>query len=119
MFKIKNNTFHVTWGDMGAFDISFDDYTFQADDEIRLKVYEANAMDEEPLLNKLLIVDADTDVATMTLTSADTQLGDPSNERITYWYEITLNHDQTPFCFDENGPKLFYIYPGGVNNDWE
>jgi hypothetical protein len=41
-------------------------------------------MDEEPVLNKKVIVDAETDVVTMDLLKADTKLGDPSNERQTY-----------------------------------
>ena len=119
MFKIDNNTFHVTWGDKGSFDLTFEDYTFQIGDEVYLKVYEEDGMDEEPVLNKKVIVDAETDVVTMDLLKADTKLGDPSNEKQTYWYEITLGHngsipDQTPFCFDDKGPKIFYIYPGGV-----
>ena len=114
MFIIKNETFHVTWGDRGSFDLSFEDYTFQIGDEIELNVYEEDAMDEEPVLNKKLVVDTAADSVTMTLIGADTKLGDPSNERVTYWYEIILNGDQTPFCYNENGPKLFYIYPGGV-----
>lgn len=114
MFKVKNDTFHVTWGDKGSFDLTFKDYTFNIGDEIELNVYEEDAMDEEPILNKKLVMDEETDVASMTLLGSDTKLGDPTNERVTYWYEITLNGDQTPFCYDEKGPKLFYIYPGGV-----
>jgi len=115
MFIIKNETFYVTWGDKGSFDITFQDYTFSANDEIELNVYEEDAMDEEPVLNKKLVVAAAADTVTMNLNHDDTKLGDPSNEKRVYWYEITLNGEQTPFCFDENGPKLFYIYPGGVS----
>lgn len=114
MFIVSNDTFHVTWGDKGSFDLTFKDYTFNIGDEIELNVYEEDAMDEEPILNKKLVMDEETDVASMTLLGSDTKLGDPTNERVTYWYEITLNGDQTPFCYDEKGPKLFYIYPGGV-----
>lgn len=114
MFIVSNDTFHVTWGDKGSFDLTFKDYTFNIGDEIELNVYEEDAMDEEPILNKKLVMDEETDVASMTLLGSDTKLGDPTNERVTYWYEIILNGDQTPFCYDEKGPKLFYIYPGGV-----
>lgn len=114
MFIVSNDTFHVTWGDKGSFDLTFKDYTFNIGDEIELNVYEEDAMDEEPILNKKLVMDEETDVASMILLGSDTKLGDPTNERVTYWYEITLNGDQTPFCYDEKGPKLFYIYPGGV-----
>lgn len=114
MFIIDNETFYVTWGDKGSFDLTLEDYTFQPDDEIELNVYEEDAMNEEPVLNKKLVVSQSADTVTMDLLGADTKLGDPTNERVTYWYEITLNGDQTPFCYDQRGPKLFYIYPGGV-----
>lgn len=114
MFIVKNETFYVTWGDKGSFDLTFEDYTFQIGDEIELNVYEEDAMDEDPIMTKRVVIDEVTDVASMTLLAADTKLGDPTNERVTYWFEITLNGDQTPFCYDERGPKFFYIYPGGV-----
>lgn len=121
MFIVENETFYVTWGDKGSFDVTFEDYTFSQGDILTLKVYEEDAMDEDPVLQKSIIIDAEADIATFNLASADTRLGDPTNERVTYWYEITLTHsghvdeEQTPFCYDEKGPKLFYIYPGGVN----
>ena len=117
MFKIENDTFHVTWGDRGSFDLTFKDYTFEVDDRIRINIYEEDGMDEEPILSKEVQVTESADVVSIELLGGDTQLGEPSNERRTYWYEITLNGDQTPFCFDQRGPKLFYIYPGGVDTD--
>lgn len=115
MFIVENKTFHVTRGDRGSFNLSFKDYTFQTGDEIEFKVYEEEGMDQEPLLAKKKIIGAATTTALIELLGNDTKLGVPSNERETYWYEITLNGDQTPFCFDQNGPKLFYLYPGGVD----
>lgn len=115
MFIIEGDTFHVTWGDKGSFDLTLKDYTFNSGDEVRLNVYAEEAMDADPVLTKAVIVEASADSVTIDLLGADTKLGSPTNERETYWYEITLNGDQTPFCYNQNGPKLFYIYPGGVN----
>lgn len=115
MFIIEGDTFHVTWGDKGSFDLTLKDYTFNSGDEVRLNVYAEEAMDADPVLTKAVIVGASADSVTIDLLGADTKLGSPTNERETYWYEITLNGDQTPFCYNQNGPKLFYIYPGGVN----
>lgn len=115
MFIIKGDTFHVTWGDKGSFDLTLKDYTFNVGDVIRINVYGEEAMDADPVLTKSLTVSTAADTVTMNLLGADTKLGSPTNDRETYWYEITLNGDQTPFCYDEKGPKLFYIYPGGVN----
>lgn len=115
MFKIKGNDFHVTRGDAGSFNIQLDDYTFKTTDILKLNIYREYGMDSAPVKTVTLTFMSETDVATMTLNGSDTLLGSPVTERETYWYEITLNDVQTPFCYDENGPKYFYIYPGGVN----
>lgn len=115
MFYIKNRVFHVTRGDRGSFEVTFKDYTFQPGDTLELKIYWEDHMDMEPILTKTVIADATVDTLTVDLLGADTQLGEPTNERVTFWYEITLNGDQTPFCYDETGPRLFYVYPGGVD----
>lgn len=115
MFIVENKTFHVTRGDRGSFTLSFKNYTFQTGDEIEFRVYEEDGMDAEPVLEKTTIAETSSDTLLIELLGTDTELGLPSNERQTYWYEIKLNGDQTPFCFDQNGPKLFYLYPGGVD----
>jgi hypothetical protein len=115
MFKIKGNNFHVTRGDAGSFNIKLDDYTFQSGDILELNIYREYGMDSEPLKTISLEISEATTTATMTLTGTDTTLENPITEKQTYWYEISLNGDQTPFCYDENGPKYFYVYPGGVD----
>lgn len=115
MFRIKNNEFHVTRGDRGSFNISFENYEFKIGDTIELNIYNEDGLDQEPIKTKTLEIAAAGPTATMELLGSDTQIGDPITERATYWYEIVLNGDQTPLCYDENGPKLFYIYPGGIN----
>ena len=115
MFKIEKNVFYVTRGDRGSIDISFDDYTFQIGDVIELNVYAEDGMNASPVLTKSVTMAAAGDTARLEILAADTRLGTPQNERVTYWYEVTLNGDQTPLCFDEKGPKLFYLYPGGLD----
>jgi hypothetical protein len=116
MFKLKNSTFYVTRGDRGSFDLTLDDYTFKAGDTIEFKIYEEEGLDNSPVLKKEFNVKEASDSVSIELLSADTTLGDPSNEVITYWYEIKLNGDQTPFCYDElTGAKIFYLYPGGID----
>lgn len=115
MFKIKGNDFHVTRGDAGSFDIKLDDYVFQIGDVLELNIYREYGMDSDPIETIAATVSTESDTANMTLSGSQTELGNPITERETYWYEITLNGDQTPFCYDENGPKYFYVYPGGVN----
>ena len=115
MFKIKGNNFHVTRGDAGSFDIKLENYIFQVGDTLELNIYDEDAMNVSPIKTIELEIEAQTETATMELSGSDTMLGSPITEKATYWYEITLNGDQTPFCYDENGPKYFYVYPGGIN----
>ena len=115
MFKIKGNDFHVTWGDIGSFNITLDGYTFKSGDRVRINVYGEDLMNTTPIMTYEKQISESTIKATIDLGSLYTQIGDPPTERTTYWYEITLNDTQTPFCYDENGPKYFYVYPGGVN----
>ena len=34
-----------------------------------------------------------------------------------YWYEIELNNENTVIGYDNNGPKLFVLYPEGEDID--
>ena len=115
MFKIQGNTFHVTRGDGRTVELSFRDYTFPVGAEIHFRIYEEEGMNKEPVLDKEVDINTATETAEIEFLGADTALGNPINERTTYWYEIAITDDQTPVCFDENGPKLFYLYPGGNN----
>lgn len=116
MFKVKNKTFLVTRGDRGVVDLDFNDYTFQPGDTIEFKIYEENGLDQAPQKVIEYLVEEETELIHIPFESADTMLGEPSNEPIIYWYEIKLNGDQTIFCYDDlTGPKLFYLYPGGVD----
>ena len=115
MFKIKGNDFHVTRGDAGSFDITLKNYTFAPGQTLELKIYDEDAMNVAPIKTVTLQIQEAAETVTMELFGEDTLLGSPISERATYWYEITLDGDQTPFCYDENGPKYFYVYPGGID----
>ena len=122
MFKIDSKkSIHITRGDVGIMNVTAKnqdgtDYTFQANDVIRFGVFQKGNMNN-------LIKQIDTSVSEPTtsvavdLTSADTTIGDIINKPVNYWYEIQLNPDtnpQTIIGYDEEGAKLFIIYPEGV-----
>ena len=53
----------------------------------------------------------------LSLDSTETTIGDIINKPVEYWYEIQLNPDtepQTIIGYDENGAKIFKLYPEGV-----
>lgn len=125
MLKIDDEkTIHVTRGDSGtivitAQDIENNDYIFQTNDLLRLKVMKKNNV-EEIVLIKDVTVASDTTRVDIELTSQDTKIGDYINKPNTYWYEVELNpndNSTTIIGYDENGPKKFKLYPEGKENE--
>lgn len=114
MFKIKKDTMHITRGDKAIFDVTLAGYTFQPGDIIGFRVYQAEALENLPLIDKTVVVETETEAVEIVLQPSDTKIGQLLNEVVDYWYEIDLNGEQTPFCYDENGPKIFRLYPEGA-----
>lgn len=86
-------------------------YEFQVDDKITFNIYERNGYDDEPLLSKDIIVESAADNIDIPLTEEEMTFGTIANKPITYWYDITLNEDNTVVCYNEDGAKEFIQYP--------
>lgn len=123
MFRIDNkNNIHITRGDImaikiGAKDVDGNDYQFKVNDLIRFGIYEAGNMNKL-LLQKDILVRYKATSVDLSLTSEETRLGSIINKPVNYWYEIQLNPDtlaQTIIGYDEEGAKLFILYPEGVD----
>lgn len=123
MFRIDSVTkqIHVTRGDIGAIDVTAtdidgNDYTFIFGDIVRLNIFEKKNP-KNVLLSKEIFVDVETNLVTIQLSSRDTRFWTPVSKPTDFWYEIELNprtYTRTLVCYDEEGPKLFTIYPEGV-----
>lgn len=123
MFKIDKNslTIKITRGDAGVFGVTAtnddgSDYTFQNGDKIRLAIYEKKKY-ESLMFEKIVPIVNKTTEVEIELTTVDTTIGDIINKPVDYWYEIELNPDgdtQTIIGYDEQGPKIFKLYPEGV-----
>lgn len=123
MFKIDKNslTIKITRGDAGVFGVTAtnddgSDYTFQNGDKIRLAIYEKKNY-ESLMFEKIVPITSKTTEVEIELTTVDTTIGDIINKPVDYWYEIELNPDgdtQTIIGYDEQGPKIFKLYPEGV-----
>lgn len=125
MFVIDNElTIHITRGDAAVFDVNatIDEqgYEFKQGDIVRLKVF-AKKNCEDVVLKKDVEVTAPTIAVEITLTKEDTTIGEVISKPVDYWYEVELNPDtcpQTIVGYDENGAKIFKLYPeGGVANE--
>lgn len=119
MFEVKDLTIYANRGDVGAINVTAEHdggaYTFCAGDVVRLKVFEKKACDDV-VLRKDVTVMQDTEVVEIVLNGSDTTFGEVISKPVDYWYEIELNPDtmpQTILGYDEDGPKVFRLYPEG------
>ena len=124
MFKIKDAAIHVTRSDVGAIDVNMKDETgniqmFKIGDVVRLNVMQKKRCDLV-VLRKDVKIKNECEIVTLYLTSDDTSFCGPINKPVQFWYEIELNPETTPqtlIGYDEDGPKLFMVYPEGVKID--
>lgn len=121
MFKIDaNNTIHITRGDIMVMDVVIkddedNDYVFQEGDVIRFSVYDKGDYKSVKLRKSFNAIIGETYVE-MTFDAEDTTIGDIINKPKDYWYEVELNAEtnpQTILGHDENGAKIFRLYPEG------
>ena len=120
MFKVDGDlTIHVTRGDAGALLIQAaageDSYIFQCGNVVRLKVFEKKNC-ENVVLKKEIKVTEETETVEFALTGENTRIGEVISKPVDYWYEVELNPDtypQTLIGYDEDGPKVFRVYPEG------
>ena len=125
MFKVKEDlSIHITRGDIGTLEITAknedgSDYTFKVDDVIRLGIFEKKKFDSIKK-QKDITVQEETTTVKISLNKEDTTIGDIINTPIDYWYEVQLNPEtnpQTIIGYDENGAKIFRLYPEGVEEE--
>ena len=121
MFVInEDKSMYITRGDVATFDVlamvNGEDYTFRAGDVVRFKVFEKKNC-ESVVLKKDFKVTSDTMAVEVSLTGDDTKVGDVISKPTDYWYEVELNPDtkpQTIIGYDEDGAKVFRVFPEGA-----
>jgi hypothetical protein len=71
---------------------------------------------DELKVQKDFRVESDSEFVTIVLDGKDTEFGEIINKPTDYWYDVKLNPDtqpQTIIGYDEDGAKLFRLYPEG------
>lgn len=125
MFVINaDKSIYLTRGDVALIVVSAttsdnEDYIFQNGDVVRLRVMEKKNCDVV-VLQKDVLVESETSTVDVNLERSDTKLGDIIDKPVDYWYEIELNPDTTPqtiIGYDSDGPKIFRLFPEGVDID--
>lgn len=124
MFEINKDdmSIYVTRGDIGVIELSgklgeVEEYEFKTGDIVRLRVMEKGKCDSI-VLSKDITITESTTIASIPLYSEDTRIGEVIHKPVNYWYEIELNPDtkpQTMVGYDRNGPKIFRLFPEGVD----
>ena len=125
MFRINDdNSIYVTRGDMVYLRVTAQNngeaYTFQPGEVLRIKIYGKKDC-ENVVLQKDFPVGVVTQEVDIVLEERDTKIGGVINKPTDYWYEVELNpfdNPQTIIGYDEDGAKLFRLYPeGGDSKD--
>lgn len=121
MFVINHDkSIYLTRGDIAAIELSANTdenspYVFKSGDKVRFKVCEKGRLDSV-VIEKDVIVEAETSTVTVNLDSVDTKIGETINKPRDYWYEVELNPETVPQTFigyDADGPKIFRLFPEG------
>ena len=125
MFYISDDlTINITRGDAAVLSVSATisdtSYEFKPDDVIRLKVFARKDCSDVVLQKDITVTEA-TSAVEIALTSEDTTIGEVISKPTDYWYEVELNPEtkpQTIIGYDDNGAKVFKLFPeGGVVNE--
>lgn len=120
MFRInEDKSIYLTRGDHISFALTANDngelHTFRTGDLVRFKVFEKKACNCV-MMQKDFRVESDTQEVRIVLEDEDTKIGEEISKPTDYWYEVELNPEtqpQTIICYDEDGPKVFRLYPEG------
>ena len=126
MYKINDDlSVYVTRGDIVLMSVSAEDngepYTFQPGDLVRIKVYKKKKATDVVLEKDFPITDH-TQKVQIYLSEEDTKIGEVISKPVDYWYEVELNplsEPQTIIGYDEDGAKVFKLFPEGADKEVE
>jgi hypothetical protein len=124
MFVVNEDmSIYCTRGDSGVFRVQAtvdgEPYIFRVGEKVRLKVFGKKDC-ENVVLQKTAEVFEDTEQVDIILAKEDTKIGEVISKPTDYWYEVELNPDtrpQTIVGYDENGAKVFKLFPEGKDVD--
>ena len=115
MYKIIDKNIYLNRGDQISIIVANNSDAFELNDVITIHVCEQGDYSRVVLSKQGEIDQNNPNQAKIELTSEETKLGEPlkSTEKV-YWYEIELNGNKTLVGYDNNGPKLFTLWPEAI-----
>lgn len=127
MFVInEDKSIYITRGDVAFFSIEAktdtgEKYKFMPGDVVRFKVCERKAC-ENVVLSKDFGIETEAEEVSIYLEEKDTKFGEVISKPVEYWYEVELNpytDPQTILGYDEDGAKIFRLFPEGNEKEDE
>lgn len=127
MFIInEDKSIYITRGDVAFFSIEAktdtgEKYKFMPGDVVRFKVYGKKDC-ENVVLSKDFGIESEADEASIYLEEKDTKFGGVISKPTDFWYEVELNpytDPQTILGYDEDGAKIFKLFPEGNEKEDE
>lgn len=122
MFVLNDDlSIYATRGDIVFFSVTAEDkgevYTFKAGDMVRIKVFGKKDTKSIVLQKDFPVMNDCTEVE-IYLDKEDTKIGEVISKPKDYWYEVELNplnNPQTIIGYDEDGAKVFKLFPEGAD----
>lgn len=117
MINVDGRTIYIHRGDKGTINYTIETtdeelYEFQLGDKVEFTIFEKKGYNKTPVISKIIDIEEITTEVEIDLTEQDTAIGEPSNKPITYWYEISLNGNDTTNGYDyEEGAAEFILLP--------
>lgn len=119
----KDLSIYVTRGDAVVLTVAANNngvpYVFQAGEVVRFRVFEKKGC-HCTVLQKDFILTENVESVDIVLTKNETKFGEIISKPKDYWYEIELNpnyNPQTIVGYDDDGPKLFRLFPEGADTE--
>ena len=121
----EDKSISVTRGDAVTFTVSADidgeKRLFEPGDVVCIKVFEKKNANNV-VLQKYFPVVYEQEYLPIYLSSKETRIGGIISKAVDYWYEIELNpftDPQTIVGYDDDGPKVFTLFPEGAEVEEE
>lgn len=126
MFKIDEETLTISLsrGDAATINVTANDgeYQFAVNDVVTLNIYNQKGYTQAPVFSKSVEVTTAGTSVDINLVEEDTDFCPEINKPKLYWYDISLNGDNTFIGYedkdsDNSGAKKFYILPAKMYGD--
>ena len=119
MYKVIDKNIYLNRGEKLSISVVNNSEPFKANDILKFSICKQGDY-STVVFQKEFTVDEEASEVVLSFTAAETKIGEPikSGEK-TYWYEIELNDDQTLLGWDQNGPKLFVLWPEATTEGGE